>query len=63
MTHTVYCSSVKGIICCLHDASVCLTTHLQEGEVSGVLHHGDLKVAHYDLTAGVPPLHQVVLDL
>ena len=37
--------------------------HLQEREVSGVLHHGDLKVAHHDLTAGVHLLGQVVLEL
>lgn len=34
--------------------------HLQEGEVSVVLHHGDLQVPHHDLTAAVPLLHQVV---
>lgn len=36
--------------------------HLQEREVLGVLHHGDLKVAHYNFTACVLSLRQVVLD-
>lgn len=37
--------------------------HLQEGEVSVVLHHCNLKVAHYNLAAFVHLLHYVVLDL
>lgn len=43
--------------------TVCSTPHLQEGEVSVVFHHGDLKVAHHNLTASIHLLHQVVLDL
>lgn len=37
--------------------------HLQETEVSVVLHHGDLQVAHHYVAAGVHVLYQVVLDL
>lgn len=42
---------------------MCSKPHPQEGEVSGVVHHGNLKVAHHNLTAGVHILHQVVLDI
>lgn len=38
-------------------------SHLQEGEVPVVLHHGDLKVAHHNLTVGVDVFGEVVLDL
>lgn len=37
--------------------------YLQEREVSGVVHHGDLKVTHHNLTAAVYLLNPVVLDL
>lgn len=40
-----------------------LKSHLQEGEVPVVLHHGDLKVAHHDLTVGVDIFGEVVLDI
>lgn len=42
---------------------MCSKPHLQEGEVSGVIHHRNLKVAHHNLTATVHLYHQVVLDL
>lgn len=41
----------------------CSEPHPQEGEVPGVIHHGNLKVAHHDLAAGVHVLHQGVLEL
>lgn len=44
-------------------SSACTQTHPEEGEVPAVLHHGDLQVAHHDLTARVHLFGEVVLDL
>lgn len=58
-THRPLCGSERAA----HLSSKATKTHPQEGEVPAVLHHGDLKVAHHDLTAGVNLFGEVVLDL
>lgn len=46
---------------CSHEQQRSAEAHQQEGEVPGVLHHDDFKVAHHNLAACVLLYHFVLV--